>query len=442
MTTPKLSEIQYASSAYDKFGFRVSGVDTSFANALRRTILSDLDTVVINGSGGGGVGADAAADAAADAEAVEIERNTGRLHNEILKHRLGCIPVFAAGETRADMERFAEQYELVVDVTNRSADVLEVTTEHFQIRDRRTGLFLAAAQRARHFPPHPKTKDYVLFARLRPGIGTDAGAQSESESEGGAEDAGGAACIPPESLKLRARFAVSSARRDASHNVVSLCTYANTKNEEGIEETWTRRAAELAQSTEDLAFAKRNFMALEAQQICVPNSFDFSVRTLGTMTGREAVRRACAALLSRLRAQEDRITSDFATLIQETRVTIENGFDVKLVGEDHTLGNMLEFVGYQKYYLLGRGAERERERDGGARAEVGEGGGGEGEGDRRPPQTLLSFFGVKKMHPHEDHTVLRIGFSNAATKEDVAKVVADILRVAAGVVRKLESLFE
>ena len=57
--------------------FVLEDCNVSIANALRRTILSDIPTVVCDTS----------------KENIYIEQNTCRLHNEILKQRLGCIPV-------------------------------------------------------------------------------------------------------------------------------------------------------------------------------------------------------------------------------------------------------------------------------------------------------------------------------------------------------------
>ena len=57
--------------------FTLENANVSVANALRRTILSDIPTVVFDTS----------------KENIQITKNTCRLHNEILKQRLGCIPI-------------------------------------------------------------------------------------------------------------------------------------------------------------------------------------------------------------------------------------------------------------------------------------------------------------------------------------------------------------
>jgi DNA-directed RNA polymerase alpha subunit len=66
--------------------FRLSNINVCFANAIRRTILSDIDVCCILSENFA-------------TNQVNIEKNTGILHNEILKHRLSCIPVHVGGTT-------------------------------------------------------------------------------------------------------------------------------------------------------------------------------------------------------------------------------------------------------------------------------------------------------------------------------------------------------
>ncbi|GMI42804.1 hypothetical protein TeGR_g4264 [Tetraparma gracilis] len=53
--------------------FEMGGVDVSFANALRRIMISEVPTVAI--------------------ETVYIDQNTSITHDEVLSHRLGLIPL-------------------------------------------------------------------------------------------------------------------------------------------------------------------------------------------------------------------------------------------------------------------------------------------------------------------------------------------------------------
>ena len=55
--------------------FTLKNTNVSIVNAIRRTLLTTIPTSII------------------DSKQSEFYKNTGRLHNEILKQRLDCIPV-------------------------------------------------------------------------------------------------------------------------------------------------------------------------------------------------------------------------------------------------------------------------------------------------------------------------------------------------------------
>ena len=46
------------------------------------------------------------------------------------------------------------------------------------------------------------------------------------------------------------------------------------------------------------------------------------------------------------------LDSDLVPILR-SETTMENGFDVKLIGEDYTLGKAIEYVLYEKYYKKG-----------------------------------------------------------------------------------------
>ena len=60
--------------------FTLSGLNVSLANAVRRIVLSEVSTVVFK------------TETYQDNQ-CNITENTSRLHNEILKLRLSCIPI-------------------------------------------------------------------------------------------------------------------------------------------------------------------------------------------------------------------------------------------------------------------------------------------------------------------------------------------------------------
>ena len=57
------------------------GLDKSITNGIRRTLLTDIQSVAF------------------DPDNIKIEKNTGSLHNEFLKHRISLIPLYIDPET-------------------------------------------------------------------------------------------------------------------------------------------------------------------------------------------------------------------------------------------------------------------------------------------------------------------------------------------------------
>ena len=76
-TVISLPEVENGTENKGMLTFTLKNTNVSVANALRRVILSNIKTVVID----------------TNEESINISENTTRFHNEILKQRLGCIPV-------------------------------------------------------------------------------------------------------------------------------------------------------------------------------------------------------------------------------------------------------------------------------------------------------------------------------------------------------------
>ena len=84
---------------HELYSFTLAGINVSLANALRRTILNDIPTIVL--------GTDIYQD-----DLCKIEINTGRLHNELVKQRLSCIPVHIKDDK--EIASFPNEYVLVI----------------------------------------------------------------------------------------------------------------------------------------------------------------------------------------------------------------------------------------------------------------------------------------------------------------------------------------
>ena len=353
---PKLKDFSEDS---DILRFTLHGVEVSFANALRRTVLSDIPIVVIETDN-------------YETNQCHIKTNTGRLHNEILKQRLSCIPIHSTLlRDSEDKKALPGNYSLVVDVENKTENVIYVTTEDFRLRDNNANKLLSKEEMDKLFPglfpKNVQTQSYIDFARLRPKIGND---------------------IPGEKLQLIADFSINSAKANSMYNVVSKCAYGNTPDSEKAATIWDNQESKMrsdGESDADIRFQKENFRILDAQRHFIDNSFDFVIQTIGIYDNKDIVRKACAVLQNKFIDMVEIIDAgELPVYISET--TMDHCYDIHLEGEDYTVGKILEYVLYSKYY------EKEK---------------------------TLTYCGFKKYHPHDEHSVIRLAYVDKQDKSVV-----------------------
>jgi DNA-directed RNA polymerase subunit L len=363
-----------ASESQDLYEFTLAGLNVSLANAIRRTILNDIPTVVL--------GTEIYKD-----DRCRIEINTGRLHNELVKQRLSCIPVHIVDEK--EMTTFPEEYVLIVDVKNDTDTMMIVTTEDFKIKQKSGDKFMSKDEVRSIFPPDPLTRDFIDFVRLRPKIGDT---------------------IQGEHIKLTCEFTISTAKTSGTYNVASKCTYGNTIDIQKADDMWSvtqQRLAEEDTPKDEIEFQKRNFYLLDAQRYFVPDSFDFQIQTVGVFDNRLLVKKACNILRAKLLDMHKGLESDIVP-IKTSLTTVENSYDVVLLDEDYTLGKVIEYILYEKYYN---------------------------------DQSVLSYCGFKKFHPHDTESTIRIAYKEPTEKHIVKQHLRDVCIMAAEVFEKIFGMF-
>jgi DNA-directed RNA polymerase alpha subunit len=342
---PQISAISENGGIYS---FTLNNINVSLANALRRIILSEIPTVVIQTE-------------THTINQCHIEINTSRLHNEMIKQRLSCIPIHSK-----DLTQLPGKYVLEVDVNNDTDNVMFVTTEHFKIRNTESGNYLKREEVQRIFPPCSIAgNSYIDFVRLRPKI---------SDS------------IPGEHLKLTADFSVGNSALNSMFNVVSKCTYGNTPDHEKIAEVWQKQEDQLRTQDDmkesDIEFKKKNFMLLDAQRIFKADSFDFQIQTVGVYENREIVKMGAKILYAKFLHMVENLDSNLVPILK-SETTVDYSFDVLLENEDYTMGKVLEYFLYEKYYVQ---------------------------------EKTLNFCGFKKFHPHDTKSTVRFAFTDNADK--------------------------
>jgi len=361
---PVISNKQLSSSTMK---FRLSGVNHTIANALRRTIISDIPTVVFRTT------------PFAENKATFV-KNTTRFHNEILKQRLSCIPVNFMSSTMADFyslnigyvdnllktRKILDNYLLELDETNTSDVMMNVTTEHFKIFNKSENKYISQQEVKLIFPPFiPYNKDtefYILYVKLRPKITDD---------------------IPGESIQMSCEFGYGSAKEDGSFTIVQTCSYGNSVDEEAAELKLQEKQSEWAATLnpEEVERESKNWMLLERKRIFLPNSFDFIIESIGVFDNEFIVIKACEIIIERLYLLIYSIDSDKLEIKMSPNIT-ENSYDIILFNDDYTIGSMLQYVLYITYY-----------------------------------PDVMNYCGYKKMHPDDSYSIIRVSYKESVGHE-------------------------
>lgn len=297
-----------------KLTFTLSNVDVSYANAIRRTILSDIPVVVFKTT-------------PYDRNKCTIYTNTTRLNNEIIKQRLSCIPIC--------MKELgmAERLTVELDVENNTDSIITVTTKHFKVKDKQTDTYLDEGQVRTMFPPfvpdNGRGEYFIDIVRLRPRLSAD---------------------LPGEKIKLSCDLSVSNARDDSMFNVTGTCAFGATTDQTLMTQQLDiqRQKWKDAGHTEpEMKRLAKNWKLLEGQRHIIDTSFDFIIESVGIYENMEILIIACRILIDKLAKVREQLETD-DTLIRKSEVIMEHCYDVTLKNEDYTIGNMLNFEIYDK----------------------------------------------------------------------------------------------
>lgn len=338
--------------------FRLSNINVSLANALRRIILSEIPCVVFR-------------TAPYEKNKVNIEINTSRMNNELIKQRMSCIPIHIS-----DPAFPIDNYLVEIDKQNKSDTIEFVTTQDIKIKDILNNKYLNEAEVRKVFPPNEFTKDFIDIVRLRPPLGEN---------------------IPGEHLKLTARFDIGTAEEDGAFNIVSTCSYACAPDPVKINQEWTKLESEYKKQglTKDvIEFKKRDWLSLDAQRIFIPNTFDFVIESVGQYTNLDIVAKATNVMVTKLNKFKDDIQTN-VDMVVTSDTTIPNCYDILLEGEGYTLGKAVEYMLFSKHF------DRE---------------------SSTSDKTMM-FCGFKKPHPHINKSIIRIAFIETTQKEELIRII-------------------
>jgi len=209
-------------------------------------------------------------------------------------------------------------------------------------------------------PPTGAGEYYIEFLRLRPKISDE---------------------IPGERIKMTCEFAVGTAREDSMFNVTGTCSYGCTvDNERMMEqlEIMKQKWKDEGKKEVQIKFDAANWKLLDGRRYVKSKSFDFVIQTVGVYDNMEILVKASNLLIEKLEGLKSTVDKDEIE-IKASDNTMENCYDITLVNEDYTIGNILNYEIYSVFYT---------------------------------DLKVLDYVGFKRLHPHDDDSILRIALTD------------------------------
>ena len=293
--------------------FTVNNINVSYANAIRRTIISDIESIVF-------------ITLPHEKNKSNFYINTTKFNNEILKQRLACIPIHIS-----DLEMPIDDYLLEVNVKNTTDNLVIVTTNDFNIKNIKTNEYLSKEIVNQIFPPDKITKQYIDFCRLSPNYSTT---------------------VAGEHIKFDCKFSISTASENSSYNVVSSCAYKNTPDLVKIEEQQEIKLNELKQkydNQEDIDYIMKDWNLLDSKRIYINDSFDFTIESVGVYENKIIVKKAIDYIIKKLKIIKETYSTEI-NLIKEAESTIPNSYNIYFENEGYTIGKIIEYCFYKNYF--------------------------------------------------------------------------------------------
>jgi DNA-directed RNA polymerase subunit L len=350
--------------------FCLDPTHVSYANTLRRTMITDVETVAF------------ASDIMEDGSTkdIAITKNSTAMSNEMLAHRIGLLPLHITNP----LEWNPDDYVFKLDIKHDSTEQRDVVAADIQVlKNRGPEEEPLPVPSVQFFHPDPVTHDTSLIAILKGRVGTQ----------------------EPEVLSFVAKASLGTGRQNARYMpVTSRCAYGYTHDDspERKKELFTAwltnykkvSTTELEANSTRKGELEREYATMEIQRCYKindrgePYSFDFIVESVGVLDPVYVVRRAIEVLQKKLLGYGSIDSGDLPENMKMRPADARmKGFDIVFQQEDHTLGNLLS--SWMEENLM--------EKD-------------------------ITFVGYKVPHPLRDEMLLRVGVESGKDTDARAAV--------------------
>ncbi len=333
-SNPIISEVQTYESG--ELSFNIKNVDVSIVNGLRRACQSNVTSLVFKGF-------------PHNESNINIVKNTTKFHNEYIKHRLQCVPIY---ETNTEVyENYRELYKIRLRAKNTTLNKMYITTNNFEFIEKETNEPHPNSSEKinKLFRPDPISGDGILILVLMPHY-------NKSEK--------------PDEIDMEIEFDIGTSSENSCWNIVCKSVYENIQDVDKVNAAIQKLQEDENKSDMEI----RDFQILDAQRLYKNREFKFTIQSIGVHENQKIVDMACKYIIdsmNELIQEMNNITSitkqDDIEQIQNTNtfnLYIHDEMDefivLKVGRDDYTLGKLienhlysifrddLEFVGFEK----------------------------------------------------------------------------------------------
>ena len=343
-------------------------VDLSVVNALRRVLLTNIQSLVICGF-------------PHDKSNIDIMKNNSKYNNEYIKHRLSCLPIYF-NEMKV-FRNFVDSYYIKIYCENDTNLPKLLTTEHFKLINKST-----------HKEYKSKKSIFddgnpIPIIRLYPQI---------SKND------------PVECFEANITLKIGCAKEDNCWNMVSKCSYSYTQNNDKVGEE-IDKIDKLDMDKDAKQLMKKDFQILDSQKemYCIKNTYDFILETIGVYSNKKLMYLACDYIINtfkKLRKDTTEMIVDANLLVKEeldTLIYINNErnadkikYIIQIEKDDYTIGKLIEKYLYT-YYSNGESKK-------------------------------MKYIAFKKEHPHDDHCLIYIIY-NETVEHNKKILIKDLQQI-------------
>ena len=340
------------------YTFTLSPIHVSYANTLRRLILTGVETVAFR----------ADMTSTGTTTDVLVKKNDTPMTNEMLAHRIGLLPIHIQEPLKWNSDKYI--FKLIASSDKDS--IKYVKSSDFEIREivenEDEPVIVSTSQ---FFPPNPITNDTCLIATLQAGSGST-----------------------EQNIEIVAKASLGTGRENARFMPVSQCSYEYTLDTDPLRrqelfEKWLSQtkmvSGDIDKSSEKYKELEREFNTMEIKRCYLKNekdepySFDFTIESVGVLSVPYIVQRACEVGENMCNRY---VNIDKGELPEEITISSANcriiGYDFLIRNNDHTLGNLLQTWLVENHV----------------------------DGDMEP---RITYAGYSVPHPLRDEMLLRIG---------------------------------